>query len=237
MSYAEYKHKFIQLSISLGASIKESVYEDIYDIFKEAEDKVYRQKLLQEKSIQSSIMYSLRTGLQAKSAETEEHTERVVQDAIKIGKKLNLEIAELDELTIVAQLHDIGKIGISEDILLKPGKLTEEEFEIMKTHTEKGFRIVQASSELKNVAQGVLSHHERWDRSGYPRGLRGEEIPLLARIVCVVDAYDVMTNGRVYKKAMSKIEAIEELKRCSSKQFDPNITRVFLECLRESEFE
>ena len=100
------------------------------------------------------------------------------------------------------ELHDIGKIGVSERILLKPGPLTEEEYEIMKTHSEKGYRIVMASSELKNIAESVLYHHERWDGKGYPIGLKGEEIPLLARIINVCDSYDVMTNTIVYNKKL-----------------------------------
>ncbi|MGL6107070.1 HD domain-containing phosphohydrolase [Romboutsia sp.] len=227
-----YKHNLIKMSIALGYSIKKNKEIDIYQTLKEAEDIVYRKKLLQEKSIRSSIMYSLKTGLQTKSMETEEHTERMIKNATVIGKNLNLSMGEMDELILVTTLHDIGKIGISEEVLLKPGKLTDEEYEIIKTHTEKGFRIVQASSELSNVARGVLTHHERWDGTGYPLGIRGEDIPKTARIVAVIDAYDVMTNDRVYKKAMTKEEAIFELKRCSGSQFDPEIVKVFIESVQ-----
>ncbi|MGL4330573.1 MAG: HD-GYP domain-containing protein, partial [Clostridium sp.] len=201
---------------------------------KEAEDKLYRQKLLQNQSIKSSILKSLKIGLGAKSSETEEHTERVVINAVKVGEKLELEMSLIDELRIVADLHDIGKIGIREDILLKAGKLTKEEFEIMKTHTEKGYRIIKASSELKNVAEGVLYHHERWDGTGYPMKLKGEEIPLVSRIINVVDAFDVMTNDRVYKKGINKEAAIKELRACSGSQFDPNIVEVFIECINSN---
>ncbi|HEY5557817.1 MAG TPA: HD domain-containing phosphohydrolase [Acetobacterium sp.] len=121
-------------------------------------------------------------------------------NAVKVGEKLDLEMSEIDELRIVAELHDIGKIGFDQDMLLKPGKLTVEEYEIMKTHSEKGYRIIKASSELQNVALGVLHHHERWDGTGYPMGLKGAEIPLFARIITLVDSYDVMTNDRIYKK-------------------------------------
>ena len=110
----------------------------------------------------------------------------------------------MDELTIVAKLHDIGKIGISEEILLKAGNLTDDEFEIVKTHTEKGYRIVKASNQLDNVAKGVLTHHERWDGKGYPLKLKGEGIPLIARIVSIADAYDAMTNNNIYKKPLRK---------------------------------
>lgn len=227
----DYKNDLFKISISLGLSIRNNVEEDLYKNLKEAEDKVYRQKLLQKQSIKSSILSSLKMGLGAKSAETEEHTERVALNAVKVGEKLELELSIIDELKIVAELHDIGKIGIREDILLKPGKLTNEEFEIMKTHTEKGYRIIKASSELRNVAESVLYHHERWDGKGYPMGLKGEEIPLVSRIISVVDAYDVMTNDRNYKKAISKTMAVKELLRCSGSQFDPVIVKALIECI------
>lgn len=115
--------------------------------------------------------------------ETNEHTERVVKYALVVGRCLKFKMSGLDELTLVAKLHDIGKIGISEDILLKPGKLTSEEFEIMKTHTEKGYRIINASSELDNVAKCVLTHHERWDGKGYPLGLKRSLIHILLKIL------------------------------------------------------
>lgn len=225
---SEYKNELYNISISLGSAIKEEAQKDIYDVLKEAEDKVYRKKLLQNKSIKSSILNSLKIGLGVRSGETEEHTSRVSINAAKVGEKLGLEMSEIDELRIAGDLHDIGKIGINQEILLKAGPLTNEEYEIMKTHSEKGYRIIKASSELKGVAESVLYHHERWDGRGYPMGIKGEEIPLLARIISVCDSYDVMTSDRVYKKAMSKEKAIEELIRCSGTQFDPNIVDIFI---------
>jgi len=225
----EYHSDLFKLSVCLGSSIKKTIYKDVYETLKEAEDKVYRQKLLQKTSIKSSILNSLKIGLGIKSLETKEHTQRVIINAVKVGEKLDLEMSEIDELRIVAELHDIGKIGIDQDMLLKPGKLTVEEYEIMKTHSEKGYRIIRASSELQNVALGVLHHHERWDGTGYPMGLKGKEIPLFARIITLVDSYDVMTNDRIYKKAIGEAEAIEEIKRCSGTQFDSRIVEAFLE--------
>lgn len=230
-----YKHDLINVSISLGASVADSLNKSIYQALKEADDKVYRQKLLQKTSLNSSIMYSLQMGLEAKSLETEEHTDRVLENSIAIGEKLSLPMSVMDELTIVAKLHDIGKIGINEEILLKKGELTEDEFEVVKTHTEKGYRIVKASNQLDNVAKGVLAHHERWDGNGYPLKLEGEKIPLVSRIVSVADSYDAMTNNGIYKKCLNKEEAIEELKRCSGKQFDPIIVKAFIEYLEEIE--
>ncbi len=227
----EYEDDIFKISISLGTSIKEDNNKDVFEVLKEAEDKVYRHKLLQEGSIKSSVFSSLKIGLGVKNMETEEHTRRVSTYAIQVGKKLDLEISSLDELIIVGELHDIGKIGISEEILIKEGALTDEEYEIMKTHAEKGYRIIKASGELKNVAKGVLHHHERWDGKGYPMGLKREEIPLISRIISVVDAYDVMTNESVYKKAISRDEAIKELERCAGTQFDPVVVEKFIECI------
>ncbi|RDY25578.1 diguanylate cyclase [Romboutsia weinsteinii] len=226
-------YKYVRLSIALGEAVKLDLKEDIYECIKKVEDKLYRQKLLEKKSIKSSILESLKKSLEEKNMETNEHTERVVKYALVVGRCLKFKMSDLDELTLVAKLHDIGKIGISEDILLKPGRLTLEEFEIMKTHTEKGYRIINASSELGNVAKCVLTHHERWDGKGYPLGLKGEEIPIISRIISIVDAYDVMTTDRVYKKAMTKKEAIYELNRCSGTQFDPYITKNFIKYIRE----
>lgn len=223
----------IEMSISLGASIKNALNEDIYENLKEAEEKLHRQKFLKEKSIRSSIIFSLCQSLHEKNVETQAHTQRLVKYSMEIGKYLEFRTAQLDELELVTKLHDIGKIGISETVLLKKGKLSEEEFEEIKTHTEKGYRILQASNELSNVARGVLTHHERYDGGGYPLGLKGEEIPIMARIVNVVDSYDAMITDRGYNKVKTKEEAIEEIEKCKGKQFDPNIADIFINILKK----
>lgn len=225
------QHEFIQLSIALAREVKKNLKDDIYDYIKKAEEKLYRKKLLEKKSVKSSIMESLKKSLEEKSLETKEHTERVTEYALAIGNIMELETSELDELILAAELHDIGKIAINEEILLKKGELTDEEFEVIKTHTEKGYRIINASSELGNVAKCVLAHHEKYDGTGYPLGLKGEEIPVIARIINVADSYDVMTHDRVYKKAIKKEDAIKELKRCSGSQFDPKIVECFINIL------
>lgn len=228
-------YSYIELSIALGEVVKHSLEENIDKCIKEVEERVYRQKLLEHNSVRSSMMNSLKKSLEAKNMETEEHTERVESYALEIGKRYGFKSSQMDELMIIARLHDIGKIAIEEDILLKPGPLTTNEFEVMKTHAEKGFRIINASSEIINVAKCVLTHHEKWDGSGYPLGIAGEEIPLMARIIAIADAYDVMTHDRVYRKAMNKEEAIKELKRCAGTQFDPELVELFLKCLDNNE--
>ena len=223
----EIQYDFIQINIALGEAVKKSIDEDVYECIKKAEEKVYLKKLVENKSIKNSIINSIKKNLEEKSFETNEHTKRVLKYAEGIGKRLKLKIPEMEELIITAKLHDIGKIGIDENILKKPSDLTKEEYEIVKTHSEKGYRIINASSDLDNVAKCVLSHHERWDGKGYPLGLKGEEIPLVSRIISVVDAYDVMTNDRPYRKALKHKSAMEELERCSGTQFDPAIVKEF----------
>lgn len=223
----EVDHDFIQINIAIGEVVKRTVKEDIYECIKKVEEKVYRKKLLENKSVKNSILNSLTRSLEEKSFETNEHTKRVAGYAEGIGKRLNLKISELDELILAAQLHDIGKIGIDEYLLKKNTSLTEEEYEIIKTHAEKGYRIINASSDLDNVAKCVLGHHERWDGKGYPLGLKGEEIPLISRIISVADSYDVITNDRPYKKAVGHKSAMKEIERCSGTQFDPMVVEEF----------
>ena len=160
--------------------------------------------------------------------------ERTKEMAVKLGRALHLSDGELGKLALLAVLHDIGKIAIPQTILLKPGKLTDEEWEVMKSHAEKGFRIASASKELRPIADYILHHHERWDGKGYPGGLEGESIPLLSRIITVVDSHDVMVHDRPYHKAMSEEDAEKELVRCAGTQFDPHIVEVFLEVLKHN---
>lgn len=219
------------LSLSIGSSIINDKNDKLDDALNDAENKLYRQKLLVGKSVRSSILSTLIKTLQIKNVETKDHTERVVNYSLSIGKKLNLDIETLDELALVAKLHDIGKIGIPEEILLKPSKLTHDEFEIMKTHSEKGYRLIMTLPELSHIARGVLTHHEKFDGSGYPLGLAGNEIPLISRIISIVDAYDAMTNNKVYNNVKSKSIAISELKKYSGTQFDPEIVDIFCSIL------
>ena len=141
---------------------------------------------------------------------------------------MNLGAEQTDKLELLATLHDIGKISIDKSILIKPGKLNEEEWLEMKKHPGIGYRIAMASEDLKPIADGILCHHERWDGKGYPQGLSGADIPLLARVLSIIDAFDAMTNDRPYRKAMKKEHALSEIKLNSGTQFDPNISKIFL---------
>ncbi len=221
----------ISPSIALGASIKTDKSEDIKIVYKLAEDRMYNNKLVESKSIRSSIISSLKKTLEERTHETETHAQRLKELSMKIGKIMGIYDNELDDLSLLAMLHDIGKIAIPDYILGKPAKLTEDEWKIMKSHCEIGYRIAVASPELAHIANLILTHHERWDGTGYPQGLKGEEIPLLSRIIAVVDAYDAMTSDRPYHAAVQSRDALKELERCSATQFDPYIVEKFIEIM------
>ena len=152
-----------------------------------------------------------------------------------IGEKMELSQLELDQLELLSMLHDIGKVAVPDRILNKPDKLTAEEWIEMKKHPEIGYRIAASSPELAPIAEYILCHHERWDGKGYPQGLSGEEIPLLSRILSVVDAYDAMTENRAYRKALEKEKALAEIRDNLGTQFDPKIAAIFLDILLGSE--
>ncbi|SHK16055.1 PAS domain S-box-containing protein/diguanylate cyclase (GGDEF) domain-containing protein [Geosporobacter subterraneus DSM 17957] len=224
----------IKVSIALGAATKEHDDQNVKAVFKLAEDRMYQNKLFESKSTRSSILASLKQSLEERSHETEEHGQRMKLLALKLGRSIGLNENQLIQLDFLALLHDIGKIAIPDSILEKEGALTEDEWKIMKTHSEIGYRIAGASQDLAPIADSILHHHEHWDGSGYPQGLQGEEIPLLARIISIVDAYDSMTHGRPFAKSISKEEALAELRKESGKQFDPIIVEAFIQMLTHS---
>ncbi len=222
----------IKLSIALGiATVKEET-DNIDQVLKEVEDNMYRNKIAESESISNSIISTLEITLHEKTHETAAHAKRMINLAVKFGTRINLSANKLNELKLLAKLHDIGKVAIPENILTKPGRLTEEEYEIVKGHPESGYRIVKSVPALAAVADGVLSHHERWDGKGYPRGIKGNMIPLIAKMIAIVDTFDVMTHDRSYKQAASKEEALIEIKKCSGTQFDPKLVNIFLKLMR-----
>jgi HD domain len=162
--------------------------------------------------------------------DTSQHTQRVGLSAAGIGRQLGLGADQIELLREAAPLHDVGKLAISDAILLNPGKLTAQEYEVMKTHTTLGARLLSGSSSpvLQMAAVIAASHHERWDGAGYPGGLAGEVIPLVARIVAVADVFDALTHDRPYKSAWSVEEAISEIQRGAGSQFDARVVRAFL---------
>lgn len=222
----------LQLSVSMGCAVKTEESVDLRTVMREAEEWMYHQKLLESSSYRNSIINTLLATLYEKSNATEEHAQRLKEYCITMGKALQLNAEELNELALLAVLHDIGKVGIHQSILQKEGPLNGEEWADMKQHVEIGYRIAQNTPELSSVAEHILSHHERWDGSGYPRGLKGQQIPLFCRILSVTDAYDAMTYDRSYRKALPTDEAKQELLRGSGSQFDPDMVNLFLELLK-----
>jgi putative nucleotidyltransferase with HDIG domain len=176
---------------------------------------------------------ALLAALDTRDTETEGHSERVAAYTMAMAHRLKLSSEELNDIERGALLHDIGKIGVPDSILYKPGPLTPEEWEIMKQHPVIGYRMCMKVDELRSAAPIVLHHHERWDGGGYPYGLAGEAIPLGARIFAIADTLDAMTSDRPYRKALSFAEAREEIIRCAGKQFDPEMVKLFLEIPEE----
>ncbi len=213
-------------SISMGYATK-SEAGDERNLLKEAEELLYREKLVSRASVHRVMISALRNALREKSHETEEHGERIERICLALADAIGM-VEGKAELTLLAFLHDIGKIAISEDIITKPDRLTEEEWAIIKKHPEVGYRIASTSPELMPIADAILCHHERWDGKGYPRGLAGEQIPLHARMLAIADAYDAMTHDRPYRQALTKEQARAELRRCSGTQFDPHLLDIFL---------
>ncbi|MFA7126265.1 MAG: HD domain-containing phosphohydrolase [Bacilli bacterium] len=232
--YNQLKESYVpDLSISLGFETKGDHLSLFQDIVKNAELYMSRRKLLERSSSHSAILTSIKKTMFERSQETEEHAERMAQLSIRLGALLQLSQSQLDLLNVLAMLHDIGKVGIDDQILKKAGPLTEEEWMQMKKHPEIGYRICLTSPELSSIAEFVLTHHERWDGKGYPRGLKELEIPVLSRILSIVDAYDAMTHDRSYRKAIEKQAALEEIRKNAQTQFDPTIAKAFVEMMEK----
>jgi len=174
-----------------------------------------------------STIYNLAATVDARDHYTHGHSKKVNQYAVALAEALHLEPLEISRLSTCAFLHDIGKIGISDEILNKPGKLTSEEWRVVKEHTYMGAAIASHAGQLAPCIKGILHHHERYDGSGYPKGLKGEDIPLEARILAIADAYAAMITKRSYTSILTREEALEELKRCAGKQFDPGLVEAF----------
>ena len=223
----------LTVSMALGLATKREIEENIYDTLKRADNNMYQNKLSESKSTKSKIVKSLLTTLEVKSYETKEHAMRMTELSIAFAEALGLSNSELNRLSLLSTLHDIGKTTISEAILKKPGTLTDEEWQIIKKHPERGYRIASSSQEFALVAEEIYSHHEMWSGEGYPRQLEGKEIPYLARIISIIDAFDVMTHERTYKKAMSKKEALKEISKCAGSQFDPELAQAFIKMMKK----
>jgi len=217
----------IDLSVSFGYEIKQLEDENVQETFKNAEDHLYRHKLYESLSMRSQTINLVLNALFEKNRREMMHSKRVGEIAELIAVKMGLSEEDVRNLRTAGSMHDIGKIGIDESILNKPTRLTDAEWEEMKRHPEIGYRILSSVSEFSEIAVCILEHHERWDGTGYPRGLKGNNICLEARILAIADAYDAMTSGRTYQPALTAQEALAEIHSCEGAQFDPEIVRLF----------
>lgn len=191
-------------------------------------------KMLSSRSVHSQTLMSLVRALRECDTDTEAHVRRTQEMGVRLGQRIGLTDAQIADLRLLCLLHDIGKIGIPLEILNKPSRLTDQEWAVLQSHPEKGFQICMTSDELKHIAPMVLYHHERWDGKGYPKRLSGNEIPVLSRVISIVDAYDAMVNDRAYRKALTPEHAQGEISRCGGTQFDPYLAQEFLTMLEEN---
>ena len=224
----------IPISLSVGHATKTRFDQRIETVVMAAEDEMYQRKLIESKSQKSELIDMLLKTIAGKSFETQRHTARMREYALRIGEDIGLTPYELHCLGLAVNLHDVGKITIPEEILLKRDPLTESEWRTVEKHPETGYRIARSTDGFAHVADDILHHHERWDGTGYPVGLAGESIPLRSRIIAVVDAFDAITNERSYRMARSPEEALLELEAGAGTQFDPHLVEVFTGLYTES---
>ena len=198
-----------------------------------SKSKLFISHLGESEEVERAMLNSLLVALKTRDAETYDHSKRTVRISLLLGRECGLDQMELRSLEFGALLHDLGKIGVPDKVLRKPGKLNEFEWAMMRRHPYLGQQILRGLSFLDDAKTIVAQHHEKWDGSGYPLGLRGEEIDLGARILFVADAFDAMTSDRVYRQAKSYDEAVAELDSCAGTHFDPRVVAAFHRYPRE----
>lgn len=229
------ENRDIFLSLSVGYAIMADSPVELSLLMRDADNMVRREKLLRSQSTRSGLVNTMMTLLEARDFITEGHAERLEMLVSRLAERLNFPSNQLDAMRLFAKFHDIGKVGISDAILFKPGALNEEEHAEMRRHSEIGYRIALRSSDLVYIAEWILRHHEWWDGSGYPLGLSGEAIPVECRILSIADAFDAMTSDRPYRKAMTVEQAVEELRKFAGIQFDPALLAIFCDVLQQQD--
>lgn len=219
----------VRVSIAFGWETKKNPDEDILKMLKSAEDYMYKHKIIENEGLRGNTITTIIHTLHDKNPREEKHSQRVSELCQQIGKAMGLAEIEISRLKVIGLLHDIGKIAIEEGILNKLGKLTDLERDEIKRHPDIGYRILNSSHDMLDIADCILAHHERWDGKGYPNGLKGEAIPRIARVIALADSYDAMTSERPYRKAMNEKDVLSEIQENAGTQFDPEISKIFIE--------
>lgn len=223
------KENPIKPLVALGcATMYDESSGDFSRLFKLAEERMYENKVADSEKNYDMIINSIKNNLYENKYESRDHYDRLISMCRRIGKAINLDGNDIEDIALLAELHDIGKVGLDKELLMRKGPLTAEEWQRVKRHPELGFKIVGSSTKLSHIGKGILAHHEHWDGGGYPQGLKFEEIPLIARLFSIIEAYEVMTHERSYKPTYSKERAIKELNDYSGTQFDPNLVEIFV---------
>jgi HD-GYP domain-containing protein (c-di-GMP phosphodiesterase class II) len=198
------------------------------EIFKQADSSMYNDKFERSDLVKRTFIDSLLSLVAEKDFRNEGQEERLRRLVLLLGQAVGMPFQEIRDIVLLSRVHDIGKVGIDESIIFKKEPLTDEDWKEIKTHPEIGSRIARFSPEMSSIADFILQHHESWDGSGYPRGLKGDNIHIYSRIITIIDAYEAMTSPRPYRDPLTHDEAVEELKKNSGIQFDPRLVNIFI---------
>jgi len=227
------KNALLPLSIATGFAIRNNPNQSMAELYREADNNMYKEKLYSSQNARNIIVKNLINAVEVNGVLDKRSSERFSKLAVILARAAGITKRRIKELVLLAQFHDIGNISVHEKILHKPGRLTSEEFVEIQKHSDVGQRIAQSAPDLAHISDYILKHHEWWNGNGYPLGLKGNEIPLESRVIAIVDAYESMTTGRPHRPAISKNEALAELKKCAGTQFDPSLVKKFIEAIGE----
>ena len=223
----------LSLSVAFGSATKMGMSDSIVDVMKYAEDQMYKRKLFEAPKIKEQMVAKLLDSLFESSDVEADHAEAVEKYSEMLGNAMGFNQTEMETLKTAARHHDIGKIAIDHNVLYKHGTLTTTEMEMIRSHPDIGYRILSVVNEMSDCADIVLAHHERWDGKGYPKGLEGDEIPLMSRIISIADVYSTITLKTHYKETITPLEGVEEIKKHSGTQFDPILGRKFVALMKD----
>jgi diguanylate cyclase (GGDEF)-like protein/PAS domain S-box-containing protein len=227
------KNTLLPLSIATGFAIRNNPNQSMAELYREADNNMYKEKLYSSQNARNVIVKNLINAVEVKGVLDKQSSEHFQEHVMILARAAGITKKRINDLVLLAQFHDIGNISVRNNILHKPGRLTSEEFVEIQKHSDVGHRIAQSAPDLAHISDYILKHHEWWNGNGYPLGLKGSEIPLESRVIAIVDAYESMTSERPHRPAISKNEALAELKKCAGTQFDPSLVKKFIEAIGE----